>query len=219
MKHLKLFNESVVDNTLYVFDFDDTLVKSPRFENLVIDYLKENLSIKDIIDSCVSDIGVSISDLKWENGRVFIDDVENKIDIPNGINWIRKGDRIYLVSPEHFGLSKISMPNDSIDEMIDFYNSVENKCIVTARSEKVRDDVEEVLRRYDMEYPKYGVYMYPYNKHYQTGYWKGKTIVEVCAKNDFKSAIFYDDNTRYIKGAVKAVSELNPNLKFKAVKV
>lgn len=217
-KFMHKISESV-DNTLYVFDFDDTLVNSPRFEDLVIEYLKENATIKDIIHSCVNDIGVNISDLKHENGRVFVDDPNNDIDIPNGINWIRKGNRVYLLSPENFGLTKISMPNAPLSEMINFYNSLENKCIVTARSEKVRDDVESILKKYNMEYPKYGVHMYPFNKHYQTGYWKGKTIVEICKNNDFRSAIFYDDNAKYIKGAIKAVNELNPNLKFKTVKV
>lgn len=217
MRYLKLFES--LDNTLYVFDFDDTLVNTPRFEDLVIEYLRENSSIKDIIQSCVSDIGVSISDLKWENGRVFIDDIGNQIDIPNGINWIRKGSRIYLLSPENFGLTKISMPNSPISKMVELYNSVENKCIVTARSEKVRDDVKSILDKYNMEYPKYGVHMYPFKKHYQTGYWKGKTIIEICSKNNFNSAIFYDDNAKYIKGARRAVKELSPDLKFKAVKV
>lgn len=208
-----------LDNTLYVFDFDDTLVNTPRFEDLVIEYLKENAAIKDIINSCVSDIGINISDLKWENGRVFVDDINKDIDIPNGINWIRKGSRVYLISPEDFGLTKISMPNAPLEEMIELYNSVENKCIVTARSERVRYDVELIIKKYNMEYPKYGIHMYPFNKHYQTGYWKGKTIVGICKENGFNSAIFYDDNAKYIKGAIKAVNDLNPNLNFKTVKV
>jgi len=34
MKYLKTYEKySFKENTLYIFDFDDTLVESPRFEN------------------------------------------------------------------------------------------------------------------------------------------------------------------------------------------
>ena len=42
MKYLKLYEDfKQSDDTLYIFDFDDTLVDSPEFEELAIKYLKE----------------------------------------------------------------------------------------------------------------------------------------------------------------------------------
>jgi len=52
--------------TLHIFDFDDTLVKSPRFEDVIFKYLKENLSAKDLLDKSVNYINKDIKDLKWE---------------------------------------------------------------------------------------------------------------------------------------------------------
>ena len=56
---------------LYVFDFDDTLVVSPKFEDLAIEFLKEDLSIGDMLKSSVERIGVGLKDLKWQDGRMY----------------------------------------------------------------------------------------------------------------------------------------------------
>jgi phosphoserine phosphatase len=46
MKYLKIFETFDRNDTLYVFDFDDTLVNTPEFEGFVIEYLTEDVSIK-----------------------------------------------------------------------------------------------------------------------------------------------------------------------------
>lgn len=217
MKYLKLFEEIATNKTLYVFDLDDTLVETPSFEELSIEFLKENVNIKDILISCVDDLGVKLSDLKWENGRIFIDDPNNNINIPNGINWVRKGKRVYLLTPDNFGITKISLPTKTIPQIIEIYNSVENKCIVTARNEIIREDIKNILVKFGIEYPKYGLHMYPYDKHYRAGTWKGKKILEIAKENGFNDVIFYDDNAKYIKDAKKVIDETNLN--FKAIKV
>jgi phosphoserine phosphatase len=48
MKYLKLYeNFRQDDDTLYIFDFDDTLVNSPTFEELSIKFLKKVLLSRD----------------------------------------------------------------------------------------------------------------------------------------------------------------------------
>jgi hypothetical protein len=56
---------------------------------------------------------------------------------------VRKGKRVYLLTPE-FGKTDISLPT-KLKELVNLYNSVENKCIVTARTEEVRNKIEEKL--------------------------------------------------------------------------
>jgi len=89
MKYLKLFENFQNDETLYIFDFDDTLVHSPSFEELAIEYLTENQSISDLIKRSLSFVNRSKSDLKIENGRIYIEDPNQTIE-PKG-NWVRKG--------------------------------------------------------------------------------------------------------------------------------
>jgi diketogulonate reductase-like aldo/keto reductase len=44
--------------------------------------------------------------------------------------------------------------------------------------EEVRNKIEETLNKLGLEYPNYGLYMYPRAKHYQVGIWKILEIIE-----------------------------------------
>ena len=203
--------------TLYIFDFDDTLVESPSFEELAIEYLKEDLTIGEIINLSLDKIKRSGQELRWENGRIFIDDPEMSIPEIQDY-WVRKGKRIYMVSPNEFYLSNISLPTTVKDEMVKLYKSVEEKCIVTARVETMRDKVSQTLKTLGLELPKYGLHMIPVGRK-NAGHWKGEKIVEIIKETGFQKAIFYDDKAKYIKKATKVIKEKIPNLDFKSVKV
>ena len=138
--------------TLHIFDFDDTLVKSPRFEDVIFKYLKENLSAKDLLDKSVEYISKDIKDLKWENGRIFIPDPDEKINLKG--NWIRKKSRVYLMSPDLFSYIEESLPK-SVKSLSKFYNSVDTKCILTARPETIKEDIIKTLKSLNLEIPKY----------------------------------------------------------------
>ena len=216
MKYLKIFEEFDRNGTLYVFDLDDTLVNTPEFEEFVIEYLTEDLSIKEMVDKSIKDIRVSKSDLKWKDGRVYVDDPSENIEVKG--NWVRKGKRVYLMTPDIFGKTDLSLPTEVLD-LADFYNSIENKCIVTARSEKIRNKIENSMRVLGLEYPKYGLHMYPHENHYNVGGWKGEKIVELVERTGFNKVIFYDDNIKYLKGANKVIKSKLPNLDYKYIKV
>ena len=150
---------------------------------------------------------------------MYFDDFNQDINIkPNDINWVRKGKRIYLLTPDEFGLADISLPT-KLKKLVDLYNSVDNKCIVTARSERIRDKIEKTLVKLGLEYPNHGLYMYPGLKHYKVGTWKGNKIVELVNKYKFTRVKFYDDNSKYIKSVNKVITEKLPNLKFISIKV
>ena len=216
MRYLKIFENYEQDDTLYVFDLDDTLVNTPEFEDFAIEYLKEEITVKEIVDKSVATIGVKKSDLKWQDGRIYVEDPNQKIDVKE--NWVRKGSRVYLMSPDIFGTTNLSLPTETLD-LVDFYKSVKNKCILTARSEIVRDKIERVMKKLDIDYPNYGLHMYPFSNYSRAGVWKGNKIVELVEKTAFKKVIFYDDNIKYLKSASKVIKEKLPNLDYKYVKV
>jgi hypothetical protein len=219
MKKIKKFNEFKVESVLYIFDFDDTLVETPDFEELAIEYLKEDVTISDLLKRCTDEIGISDSQLKWQDNRIYFEDPQSNFDIhPNSKCWIRKGNRVYLLSPNEFSLSDMSLPSET-KELKKLYNSVENKCIVTARPEIIRDKIIQSLKSLGFQDPKFGLHMYPHLNHRNAGQWKGHKIVEILNDTGFKSAIFYDDNPRYIKKARKVIEELLPNFDIKYVKV
>ena len=51
---IKNYNEFTSENVLYIFDFDDTLVNSPSFDELAINYLKEDITIKDLLNQSIN---------------------------------------------------------------------------------------------------------------------------------------------------------------------
>jgi hypothetical protein len=216
VKYLRIFENYEKSDTLYIFDLDDTLVNTPNFEDFAIEYLKEEITVKEIVNKSVKTIGVNKSDLKWQDGRIYIEDPSENIEVKG--NWVRKGKRVYLMAPDIFGTTDLSLPTEVL-ELAEFYNSIENKCIVTARSEEIRDKIEKVMKELGLEYPKYGLHMYPYKNHYNAGGWKGEKIVELVGKTGFNKVIFYDDNIKYLKGATKVIKSKLPNLDYKYVKV
>jgi hypothetical protein len=212
---IKNYNEFTSDNVLYIFDFDDTLVNSPSFDELAINYLKEDITIKDLLNQSINRLGVTLDELKWQDGRIYVLD-PNK-EIKEFGNWIRKGDRLYMFTPHAFHLSDLSLPS-TLKELSELYKSVENKCIVTAREELLRDKITRTLLDLGLELPKYGLHMAP-NGTKNAGHWKGEKIVEIINETGFQKAIFYDDNAKYIKRATKVVREKLPNFDFTPVKV
>lgn len=212
---IKNFTDFIDIETLYVFDFDDTIVKTPNFEELAIDFLKEDLSISDLLNLSVKRIGVSVDDLEWQDNRIFVRDPQNKIQ-PYA-NWVRKGDRVYMTSPDIFCKIDLGMPKET-KKLSEFYNQVDNKCIVTARPESTRNKIEEILSRFNLEDPKFGLHMIPDGKK-DAGTWKGEKIVEIVKLTNFSKVVFFDDNPKYIKKATKVVREKLPNIVFNPVKV
>lgn len=212
---IKNYNEFTSDNVLYIFDFDDTLVNSPSFDELAINYLKEDITIKDLLNQSINRVGVTLDDLKWQDGRIYVLD-PNK-ELKEFGNWVRKGDRLYMFTPNDFHLSDLSLP-ETLKELSELYKSVENKCIVTAREESLRDKITRTLLDLGLELPKYGLHMAP-NGTKNAGHWKGERIVEIINETGFQKAIFYDDNAKYIKRATKVVREKLPNFDFTPIKV
>jgi hypothetical protein len=213
---IKNYNEFTSENVLYIFDFDDTLVNSPSFEELAIKYLKEDITIKDLLDQSIKRVDVTLDDLKWQDGRIYVLD-PNK-ELKEFGNWVRKGDRLYMFSPNLFHVSDISLPKYLKTEISDLYKSVENKCIVTAREESLRNKITNKLLDLGLELPKYGLHMAPIGTK-NAGHWKGERIVEIINETGFQKAIFYDDNIKYIKRATKVIKEKLPNLDFTSIKV
>ena len=206
---------NIEQQTLYVFDFDDTLMVTPRYEDIAIKFLTENLKVKELLDKALKRIGVNKSQLKVQDKRIFIED-PNKF-YKEEKDWVRKGNRLYLVQPDEFSYLDESLPN-KLKELSNLYNQVEEKCIVTARPESMRHKIENVLDNFQLAKPKWGLHMAP-DSRINAGKWKGEKIVELVNSTGFQNVIFYDDNSKYIRGAKKVVSEKLPNLNFKCIKV
>ena len=218
MKHLKLFENFGTDDTLYIFDFDDTLVDTPSFEELAIQYLTESQNIGDLIKRSLQFVNKEQKDLKIENGRIYIEDPNQTID-PKG-NWVRKGLRVYMVTPNVYHFLDISLPT-KVKELSELYKQVQNKSIVTGRMVDLREKVIESLGKFGLSLPNYGLFCYPSkdDRTDRVAEWKAKTIVKILKDTGFRKAKFYDDKPKWVKRVVLEVKKELPDVEFEGIRV
>ena len=218
MKYLKLFESFQKDETLYIFDFDDTLVHSPSFEELAIEYLTESQTIGDLIKKSLTFVNKSKSDLKIENGRIYVTDPNNQID-PKG-NWVRKGTRLYMVTPNVYHFLDISLPT-KVRELSELYKQVQNKAIVTGRMVDLKEKVIGSLQSFGLELPNHGLFCFPSkdDTSQRVAEWKATTIVKLLKDTGFKKAKFYDDKPKWVKRVVQEVRKELPEVDFEGIRV
>lgn len=218
MKYLKLFENFQEDDTLYIFDLDQTLVESPSFEELAIQYLTENQNIGDLIKRSLHFVNKEQKDLKIENGRIYVEDPNQTIE-PKG-NWVRKGLRVYMVTPNVYHFLDISLPT-KVKELSELYKQVQNKAIVTGRMVDLREKVIESLEKFGLELPNHGLFCFPSkdDKTERVAEWKAKTIVQLLKDTGFRKAKFYDDKPKWVKRVVLEVKKELPNVEFEGIRV
>ena len=218
MKYLKLFENFQGDDTLYIFDFDDTLVDTPGFEELAIQYLTENQNIGDLIKKSLQFVNKEQKDLKIENGRIYVEDPNQTIE-PKG-NWVRKGLRVYMVTPNVYHFLDISLPT-KVKELSELYKQVQNKAIVTGRMVDLKEKVIESLEKFGLELPNHGLFCYPSNddRTDRVAEWKAKTIVKLLKDTGFQKAKFYDDKPKWVKRVVLEVRKELPEIDFEGIRV
>ena len=216
MKYLKLFENFNEDKVLYLFDLDETLLRTPGFEEAGIKYLNENLSISEIINRYSAIMDITPKDLKIENGKIYVDNVGQAYDKP----WIPKGKRLYLTAPQYqWTHSPDSYPIGKL-ELAELYNSVEDKAIITARPEDMRDIIISKMEEFGLEKPKWGLYMFPGGPGSGApAEWKGKTAVSIIKKSGINKVKFYDDKPKIVNRVVRIVRQNLPNVEIEGIKV
>jgi len=220
MKYIKVreaFEDIPTDSELYIFDFDDSLAHSPSFEETILPLLKEDL--QELVDRSVAYIGVNKSDIQHKDGRLYVNDPEKQIQVKG--NWVRKGDSVYMVTPHKWSFIEESFPK-KLTELANKYKEVRNKAIVTARPEDIREKFTELLNDLGIEYPNYGLFMFPRTEGAGApGPWKAKTIIKLVEENpNFKHVYFYDDNPKVVNKVTREVtSYFGDSIDFKSFRV
>ena len=200
---IKLFEDFSSDNEFYIFDFDETLSHGHDYEHLAWNYLNEDMS--QLVDRSLEYIGVSKDDVQKEDDRLFVYDPENEIDVKG--NWIRKGKRIYMLTPNKWSFIDESFPYELLP-LSNLYKSVKNKAIVTARPEDVREKLVVLMGEFGLEQPNYGLHMFPRIKGIGTAAsWKARTIISLIEESGYKRIYFYDDNAKILNKVTKEVNK------------
>jgi len=214
-KPKKFVYESKENKVLYAFDMDDTLTYSKRFEEHVKPMLlREYLTPEIILHNKLDDIGVGLDKLKYENGRIYFDDPHQNYKVPKGSSWVRKKERIYIIQPNAFLMTDESMPIGTYDEIVDLYNEAEDKCIITARSERLRRQTIKSLENLGIDKPNMGLFMYPNNSFAYTYEYKANKLLELYQTLNYTEVHYYDDNIKILKKIKDNLQGKNINIKY-----
>ena len=209
----RFIRESKELKVLNAFDMDDTLVYSKRFEEHIKPMLvNEYLTPEIIMNNKLDDIGISIEELKYEDGRIYFDDPDEKVLIPNGSSWVRKKGRIYIIQPDAYFMTDESMPIGAYKDIVRLYNESENRCIITARNERLKSQTNKVLKKLGLKEPNFGLFMYPVNNFSYTHEYKSNKLLELQSLYNFDEIKYYDDN-------IKLIKKMKENLKDKNIPI
>ena len=180
--------------------------------------MTESQTIGDLIKKSLMFVNRSKSDLKIENGRIYIEDPNQTIE-PKG-NWVRKGLRLYMVTPNVYHFLDISLPT-KVKELSELYKQVQNKSIVTGRMVDLKEKVKESLFMLGLDLPNHGLFCFPSkdDNSQRVAEWKAKTIVQLIKDTGFNKAKFYDDKPKWVKRVVREVREQLPNVEFEGIRV
>jgi len=226
MKYLKSFKifESSNDDILYIFDFDDTIVDSPRFQELVIRNLKNNnktRSVDYLLRKSLEMIGKSIDDLIIDDSRIYISDPDKNIKI-NG-NWKRFDDRVYLVSPENFYYSAMSFPDSKkrVTQFGELYKVVKNKAIITARNIELVDTIADYLDYLGLGQPNWGLFCFDGDddSSENIAIWKAQVAVDLIIDSGFNKVKFYDDKPENVSYLVNLIRKELPHIDIEGINV
>jgi len=198
------------DNILYAFDLDNTLVQNVKFEDEIKVYLKENNSLKNYLYSELDKINIDINDLKYENGRVFLNDPNKNINISNNSLWVRKKDRIYITTPNSFYTQTYGEPTNVNTNIVELYNKSTYKTIITIRNNIYRSQTVKLLDKLNISQPNKGLFMYPNSKIINKSIWKSNKLIDLY--ESFNNINYFDDDIKLLKRMKKELTNYDIKL-------
>jgi len=204
----KLLKESNQTQTkvLHAFDMDDTLIESPLYTDFIKNGIpSEKTEVGKVIRNFLSSYGLSVDDIKIENGRITTDPFKSPPE------WkLNKNGRSIVPKPDEYYKTKESLGNTINGQIKKIFDYSEDQVIITGRSEMLRGFIEKQLYKMDI-YPNKGVYMCPNNIKGSDNIanWKANVIGNLLDKYD--EVHFYEDKKTW----ADKVRQKNPSNRLK----
>jgi hypothetical protein len=99
------------------------------------------------------------------------------------------------------------------NEIFEIYKNCENKMIVTGRGEKMRLAIEQRLKDLKIEFPNYGLHLFPGGSKGIADY-KVKVIQDSIINNGWEEVHFFEDRNDWLEKAYIETIEKFPGVKF-----
>lgn len=98
--------------------------------------------------------------------------------------------------------------------VVEVYNTVSDKMIVTGRAKNLIPDIKKRLAEVGMEYPNHGLHCFPASGHKSIADFKVHCILETIRMNQWEEVHFYEDREDWLKNAALVVRTTYPHIAF-----
>lgn len=216
---------------IHIFDLDDTLLETPTFSDFVGANHNDVIDSNTIFPEYFTKIkSIFLNDLAKEviflrlNDFVVPVDVKTKEPFPfEKIQYVKDSkykrffeekDGIIVIGSFPGFHGDINTLGKIINEpVIQIYKNVQNKMILTGRSDKLHDHITDRLNFLGIELPNFGIKTFKMDSHGIQAY-KIRTIASSIQENEWEVVHFYEDNKSWLFNTKKTIEELFPSIEF-----
>lgn len=179
----------------------DSQNKKPLYYDTFFDFLnskiKETENVKDpekfkkIFGFPKRDISLLMRSLDNKEGYLIISQISD-----------------FFTNPDTIGVINNS-------ELIDVYNNAKNKMILTGRREELRKDIENKLKKANIQFPNLGLFLYTQNNENPSiKEYKANVVINSVINYNWDEIHFYEDNETWLSYIKESVLKKFPNVKF-----
>lgn len=216
--------------SISAYDFDDTLIATVLFADNVGAENKSFLDtskrfpdyFKKIRSLFYDKLSKEVSFQRQGDYIVIINSKTNKPFDSSHLQYFpeKKYQRYFTIKdgiltlnpPPNFHSEPETVGSLANQPVIKEYEQAQNKMILTGRDEKLRPVIEKRLQELQIEFPNYGLKLYPGNPSIKE--FKAQTIVDSIQENNWDEVHFYEDREDWLHYAEGVVNEKFPNVKF-----
>ena len=155
-----------------------------------------------------------------ELGKKYIQDIQDSINLSDRekkeiLNKLVIENRdVALGLFSEFFRTEATVGTEMIKPVVNLYKKIENKMILTGRSNVIKKGVEYVLFNIiGLPKPNFGLYMYDNSKG-GVAQFKAKTIEESIEKYKWEQIYFFDDRGDWLESTKEHINKIFPQVKF-----
>ncbi len=234
LENISLFKDisiKTMEKEIHIFDLDDTILETPTFGTFVGAENGETIDTTKYYPDYFEKVKVAFLDVLSKQILLvrmndFVVPVQSETKKPFDSSVLQYfGDRKYHRMFEEFnGIIVLkSFPGFHSDpetlgkkvnsEIIESYNSAQNKMILTGRDINLAKLIDSRLEELGMSHPNYGVHTFKSGRLSIEQY-KIATIMKSIIDFGWTCVHFYEDRKDWLLNAMKAVNETFPTVTF-----
>ncbi len=149
-----------------------------------------------------------------ETNQLFSSDLLKQFTEKKHFRMFEERDNVIVLKAfPGFHIDPQTLGSSANQELVEIYNNVTNKMILTGRDVSLEQLITERLKDLGMSHPNFGLYTYKTGK-LSIEKFKISTILNSIAEMDWTTVHFYEDRKDWLYNAMDAVNQNCPTVTF-----